>query len=136
MDIKKIISDYHVATESRKAEIRENLKNDFLLLSENEKKEVQRIFLESQNALIVEGREALEELKLKTELERVSEFVSMSYIARKYFGKSRQWLNNRIKGNLVNGKPAVFSGNELKLFSTALNQLSVEMKDTALRISH
>jgi len=136
MDIKKIISDYHVATESKKTEIRENLKNDFLLLSENEKKEVQRIFLESQNAIIIEGREALEELKLKTELERVSEFISMSYIARKYFGKSRQWLNNRIKGNIVNGKQAVFTGNELKLFSTALNQLSVEMKDTALRIYH
>jgi len=136
MDIKTIISDYHGASDLEKKEIRERLKNDFSQLPENEKKEVQRIFLENQNAVIEEGKEAIEELKLKTELERVSEFISMSYVSRKFFGKSRQWLNNRIKGNLVNGKPAIFTRNELNLFSTALNQLSSEIKDTALRISH
>jgi len=136
MDIKKIISDYHDASESQKTEIREILKSDFLQLSEDEKNEVKRVFLESQDAIIREGKEALQELKLKTELERVSEFVSMSYIARNFFGKSRQWLNNRIKGNFVNGKPAVFTSDELNQFSTALINLSNEIKDTALRISH
>jgi hypothetical protein len=136
MDIKKIISEYHNASESKKVAIREKLKNDFSLLSNNEKKEVQHIFLESQHAIIQEGKEAIEELKLKTELEKVSEFLSMSYIARNFFGKSRQWLNNRIKGNLVNGKPAVFTASELSKFSAALNQLGGKMKDTALRISH
>ena len=135
MDIKKIISNYHNASESKKAEIREKLKNDFSLLTENEKKEVQRIFLESQEAVIQEGKEALGELKLKVELERVSEFVSMSYIAKNFFGKSRQWLNNRIKGNKVNGKSAVFTSNELNQFTAALNQLSEDIKNTALRIS-
>jgi len=135
MDIKKIILDYHDSSESQKKEIRKKLKNDFLLLSEDEKKDVQRIFLESQDAVIKEGKELLAELRLKKELESVSEYVSMSYIAKKFFGKSRQWLNNRIKGNLVNGKPAVFTSEELNLFSTALVNLSEEMKDTALRIS-
>ena len=136
MDINKIISGYHDASEADKVLIEKQVEKEFSTLSENEKKEVQRIFLESLNTVIIKGREALEELKLKTELERVSEFVSMSYIARTFFGKSKQWLNNRIKGNLVNGKPAVFTGNELKQFSTALNQLGNEMKDTALRIAH
>jgi hypothetical protein len=136
MDIKKNISEYNQSSESNKAEIREKLKNDFSLLSENEKKEVQRIFLESQNDVINEGKIALQELKLKTELERVSEYVSMSYISRTYFGKSRQWLNNRIKGNIVNGKPAMFSHEELNMFSTALANLSNEIKNTAQRISH
>ncbi|MDR2622525.1 MAG: DUF5053 domain-containing protein [Dysgonamonadaceae bacterium] len=136
MDIKAIILEYHDASESQKIKIRENLKNDFSQLSEKEKKEVQRIFLESQNAVIEEGKEALQELKLKTELERVSQFVSMSYIARNFFGKSRQWLNNRIKGNIVNGRPAAFTSDELNLFSTALTNLSSEIKQTALRITH
>jgi len=136
MDIKKIISDYHGSSDSQKAEIREKLKNEFSLLPENEKEEVQRIFLESQNEVIEEGKEALQELKLKIELERVSKYVSMSYIAKRYFGKSRQWMNNRIKGNLVNGKPATFTKAELNQFSTALDQLSNEIKNTALRISH
>jgi len=136
MDINKIISDYHDVSESQRAEVREKLKSDFLLLSGEEKKEVQRVFLKSQDAVIREGKEALQELKLKIELERVSEFVSMSYIARKFFGKSRQWLNNRIKGNVVNGKPAVFTSDELNQFSNALVNLSNEIKDTAFRISH
>ena len=76
MDINKIISDYHGASESGKAEIRKNLKYDFSLLPENEKTEVQRIFIENQEALIQEGKEALKELKLKTESERIPKSVS------------------------------------------------------------
>ena len=136
MDIKKIMSEYHESSESRKEEIREKLKNNFALLSENEKKEVQSIFIESQHEIVEEGKIALKELKLKTELERISKYVSMSYIAKAYFGKSRQWLNNRIKGNIVNGKTAAFSSDELNMFSSALANLSNEIKETALRISH
>jgi len=135
MDIKTIMSDYHNASESQKAEIRENLKNDFVLLSETEKKEVQSLFLEGWDAVLNEGKAFLAELKLKNELESVSRYVSMSFIAKKYFGKSRQWLNNRIKGNFVNGKPAAFTNDELKQFSFALEQMGSEIKATALRIS-
>ncbi|MCL2651612.1 MAG: DUF5053 domain-containing protein [Candidatus Azobacteroides sp.] len=136
MDIKKIISDYHEASEEKKVQIQNQIKKEFALLSEDEKKEVQRVFLECQDAVIKEGRELIAELKLKNELEHVSKYVSMSYIAKNYFGKSRQWINNRIKGNLVNGKPAGFTSDELNQFSTALVNLSNEIKDTAFRISH
>jgi hypothetical protein len=60
----------------------------------------------------------------------------MSYIAKNYFGKSRQWLNNRIKGNMVNGKPADFTTGELNKFSSILCEISEEINDTALRIAH
>jgi hypothetical protein len=136
MDIRQIISDYHKASKSVKAKMEKQIANGFSLLSEEEKKEVQNIFLESREDTIREGKEALKELKLKKELEQVSQYVSMSYIAQNFFGKSRQWLNNRIKGNSVNGKPAAFTGEELKQFSVALNQISGEIKDTALRIAH
>jgi len=136
MDIKKILSDYHKASDLEKLEIEESIKNDYALLSDDEKKEVQRIFLESRDEIIRQGKIAIKELTLKSELERVSQYISMSYIAKNYFGKSRQWLNNRIKGNTVNGKPVVFTGNELKQLSSALDNLSIEIKDTALRISN
>ena len=135
MDIRKILSDYHQASETKKLEIEKKVKKDFTLLTEDERKEVQRVFLESQDEIIQQGKIAIQELKLKTELERVSQYISMSYIAKNYFGKSRQWLNNRIKGNSVNGKPAVFTGYELEQLSSALNQLSIDIKNTAFRIS-
>jgi hypothetical protein len=134
MDIRQIISDYHNAPEMERERIREKLRRDFSLLPENEQREVQRIFLESQNETIEEAKEALSELKLYHELERVSQYVSMSYVAQTFFGKSRQWLNNKVKGNRVNGKPDSFTRNELIQFSSALNQIGDEIKNTALRI--
>ena len=136
MDIKKIISDYHNASETDKVLIEKQVEKEFSTLSENEKKEVQQIFLESFDNTMEEAKYILKEVNLKIELERVSQYVSMSYIAKNFFGKSRQWLNNRIKGNHVNGKPAVFTNEELNCFSLALDKLSKEMKDTALRIAH
>jgi len=42
----------------------------------------------------------------------------------------------KLKGNMVNGRQAIFSGEELNQFSSALVDLSNEIKDTTLRISH
>ena len=35
--------------------------------------------------------------------------LSLSYIAQKYFGKSRAWLMQKVNGNTVNGKTAAFT---------------------------
>jgi hypothetical protein len=136
MDIKQLISDYHQASKSDKANIEKKITSEFSLLTENEKKEVRRIFIESRDKVVEEAKEALAELNLKNELEQISKYISMSYIAKNYFGKSRQWLNNRIKGNMVNGKPAEFTTGELNKFSSILCEISGEIKDTALRIAH
>ena len=74
MDIKAILSTYHNASESKKLKIEENVKNTFALLTADEQKEVQRIFIECQDELIRQGKIALTELKLKTELEQVLEY--------------------------------------------------------------
>jgi len=58
----------------------------------------------------------------------------MSYIAEHYFGKSRQWLYQRINGNAVNGKPADFTPDELKTFSNALSDLGEQLKRAAVSI--
>jgi hypothetical protein len=136
MDIKKIISDYNNASESDKVTIKENLRTEFSFLSEDEKKEVQRMFMEGLNDTIEEAKDVLKEVNLKIELERVSQYISMSYIAKNFFGKSRQWLNNRIKGNYVNGKPAVFTIEEISRFSFSLEKLCKEINNKALRICH
>lgn len=72
--------------------------------------------------------------KRKEKLDKVLDFASMSYIAEHYFGKSRQWLYQRINGNLINGKPADFTPEELKTLSFALSELGDVMKDTSLCI--
>jgi hypothetical protein len=135
MDIKKIISEYSNASEKEKKEIEKRISIEFSALSDEEKKEVQNVFLRSLDNKIDEAKKLIEEIDLKLELERVSKYVSMAYIAENFFGKSRQWLNNRIKGNLVNGRPAKFTSDEINKFSSALIQISGEIKDTALHIT-
>ena len=54
----------------------------------------------------------------------VKEILSLSYIAKNYFNKSRQWLNQRINGSIVNGKPAKFTDDQLRVFNNALHDIS------------
>lgn len=63
------------------------------------------------------------EIDIRKQLEKVKEAVSLSYIAKKYFGKSRQWLNNRINGCIVNGKKCQFSNEEKERLNYALSDI-------------
>lgn len=76
----------------------------------------------------------IEALKVLVDLADVTEIVSISYIAKKYFNKSRAWLAQRINGNIVNGKPAQFSYDELKTLKTALEDISLKMQDASSKI--
>ena len=64
------------------------------------------------------------ETEMKVQLLEISKMVSMSYIAKEYFKKSRQWLYQRINGNRVNGKEARFSHEEINQLNFALQDIS------------
>ncbi len=64
------------------------------------------------------------ELTVRQQLADISGFISLSYIAQNYFGKSKQWLNNKINGCMVNGKPSRFTDSEKETFNRALKDLS------------
>lgn len=68
------------------------------------------------------------EVDIKTQLKEVSEIVSLSYIAKTYFGRNKEWLYHRINGNTINGKPAAFTDEQK-------NQLNAAFKDISKKIS-
>ena len=72
-----------------------------------------------------------EETILKDNLGELPDIISFSYIAKKYFGKSRNWLYQRINGYTVNGKPAKFTQNEFQTFLNALEDISNTIKNTS-----
>ena len=72
-------------------------------------------------------------VNLKKQLGEVSEILSLSYIARTYFGKTRAWLHQRINGNMVNGKRAQFSGSELQQFQHALKDISKKLGSLSIK---
>lgn len=71
-----------------------------------------------------ETRIQAEKIVLRQQLESVLPILPLSYIAEKYFGKSKAWFYQRLNGNAVNGKPASFTEDEIKTLNFALQDLS------------
>ncbi|MFT4205065.1 MAG: DUF5053 domain-containing protein [Chitinophagaceae bacterium] len=78
------------------------------------------------------GKQDIEEISLKIKLAEVSEIVSLSYIAKKYFNKQRTWLYQRINGNIVNGKEANFNDTEIKTLNFALKDISKKLSTISI----
>lgn len=75
-----------------------------------------------------------EEVLLIAQLGDLASALSLSYIAKKYFNRSKSWLYQRLNGYKVNGKPAQFTPAERKLLADALLDISQQAKDMALSI--
>lgn len=78
-----------------------------------------------------------ESIKAYTMQERMgslTEAINLAYIARHYFGKTRQWLYQRLKGQIVNGKPATFTPTEEQTFLMALNEIGLQLATFGRRV--
>ena len=82
---------------------------------------------------IKETNERAQELLIRNRLKEVLPAISVAYIAKTYFNKSRSWLNQRINGNIVNGAQAKFSQEELHTLDFALKDLSAKLSE--IRVS-
>ena len=75
-----------------------------------------------------------DEMIFRAKLGDLPSALSFSYIAQKYFGKSRGWLMQKVNGNKVNGKTAGFTDDELRQFREALQDLSEKMSTVAMSL--
>jgi len=73
------------------------------------------------------------ELTVKEQLKDISEVVSLSYIAKKYFGKSRAWLYQRINGNAVRGQVYKLSPEEIDTLNFALRDISNKIGSLSIK---
>lgn len=86
-------------------------------------------------AAVEQSREIVEEaeaLAIRNALGDVLPAISVAYIAREYFGKSRSWLTQRINGNLINGKQATLTPEERETMRKALRDLSDKLASVRL----
>lgn len=70
---------------------------------------------------------SLQEYTLRERMGDMADVINLAYIARHYFGKTRQWLYQRLKGQIVNGKPAAFTSSEEETFEKALNEIGLQL---------
>ena len=59
----------------------------------------------------------------------VLEHVNCTYVARRFFNRTRSWFIQRLNNNIVNGKPVSFNEAELLTLRAALLTLSKEIKN-------
>lgn len=119
-EIFKLKEDFRKAkTADEKAEIDDKIKE---LVGRNPD--------EFANAMIESAKitaEKADTLAIKIKMEEVLPAISTAYIAKKYFNKTSAWLYQRINGNVVNGKNAEFSKQELDTMRFALQDLSCKL---------
>ncbi len=78
--------------------------------------------------------EFIEDTKIKLQLMEVSNIISLSYIAKNYFHKTRNWLYQKINGSVVNGKMAHFSPEEIDILNYALKDISKKIGSTVISL--
>jgi len=83
-----------------------------------------------EKAVIESARKTLsdiKELKIKEQINKISEMISMAYIAKNYFNKSKSWMSQRINELDVNGKPAKFTSEEVDRLNFAIQDISSKL---------
>lgn len=117
---------------SQKAEIDKEIKSlldsfspeDDALLAKGVQKDFSRIHKDISD---------IEEQLVRRQMQEILPIISISYLAKNYFGKSASWFYQRLNGNKVNGKIASFTREEIEILNEALRDIS--KKVGALSIS-
>ena len=111
--------------------------------TEKEREEVRSLIQQACNEDAVSVAEiATEQLKdtivkidqilVRQQIEEILPMTSLAYIAKTYLNKSRQWLYQRINGNIVNGKQASFTKEEIDILNHALNDIGNRLINTRI----
>lgn len=137
-------------TDDLKNRIDEMIKNMHLLRTESGTVEFDKLFDQVRNLATKpeERKEAgvylREQMRIRRKrpdvdvkkiVQEAQDVISLSYIAKQYFNKDRSWLYQRINGTLVNGKPAVFTEQELTILADSLMNIGLKLSDISKSIN-
>jgi hypothetical protein len=103
--------------------------------TEEEKREFADAFANSAHEDAKRIKEFCNEVTIRVKLEEILGVVSMAYIAREYFHKSKFWFSQKLNGNLKNGTVSSFTKGELNTLSFALQDIGSKLQNTARSIA-
>ena len=98
------------------------------------RQEDEQAFTEALEGLIKTTADEVQEQRMAERLGEITDMVSMAYIAKTYFKKSRSWLAHKLNGNIVNGKPSQFTDEELNTLRFALNDMSDKLNSMSVAL--
>ncbi len=103
----------------------ENLINEIIARAESEEGQqlADKTFARLKNRKV-----ALDKLVVDLTREDVAKVLKVSYIAERFFGRSRSWLCHKLNNDIVNGKRAGFTIDERKKLKDALDTIAYEIQ--------
>lgn len=79
-------------------------------------------------ARLKNGEVAPDKLVVDLKREDIAKVLKVSYIAERFFGRSRSWLCHKLNNDIVNGKRDGFSVEERKKLKAALDTIAYEIQ--------
>ena len=112
-----------------------NLRDQFVIATDEEKEKIKieldklqdedaDAFAEAMVECMKETNRNLSNFLMREQLNDILPYISVSAIAKNYFGKSKEWCYQKMTGNIINGKPAKFTEEEIKNLNFALQDIS------------
>jgi hypothetical protein len=99
---------------------REKINVEMEQLADSDPKGFEAAVMESAKQTLTD----IKTLKIKEQMAQVTDIISMNYIAKTYFNKSKSWLSQRMNELDVNGKPAKFLPDEIDTLNFAFKDIS------------
>lgn len=66
-------------------------------------------------------------LSIRQQMEPILPYISVSSLAKDYFGKSASWFYQRLNGNVVHSKAVAFTDEELDVLKNALKDVAFKL---------
>ncbi len=132
MDKRKKLTDYISNAEAREVFERQTALSE---MSDEERSRLQALMPQAVMEMAEGMRQETEEIYSRSVREKLGDILdglSMSYIAKNYFGKSKEWLYQRLNGSTVNGKKAVFKREEIILLQNAIRDFGNKLSTVTL----
>ena len=100
-----------------------------LAVTPQDKKEAGQYLVQAMN------KRKRPDVEVRNMLGEMTDAISLSYLAKRYFEKDKTWLYHRLNNSSVNGKPACFSQQELIILADSLKDLSSKLSDISSNIA-
>jgi len=114
------------------AAIEKKMEAFFESLSDDEKEEVQSAVSSDFAAMHAEIAEINQTLDVREKLAPILPIISVSYIAKHFFGKSTSWFYQRLNRNRIHGKPVQFTPAEIEKLNRAIHSISKQLETVSL----
>ncbi len=109
---------------------KEAIFNEITALASKDNDSFSEAVVESVKATNKDAQEYIVKEKLKD----VLGIISASYIAKTYFKKTTAWFYQRLNNNIVNGKQATFTKEEIEVLRHALEDISCKINNSAAQL--